>query len=825
MKTGIAILLLIFLSAGMPAGAAGFPEYSTAGFHVLEDCGRDVFSMNGGWLFFKGDDPDAANVGYDDSGWENTALPHGIEILPEEASGCMNRQGPVWYRKHLRPGEELKGKRLLLYFEAVMGKCKVWVNGTQAAEHYGGYLPVTADVTGLLVPGKENVIAVRADNSDDPLVPPGKPQKDLDFTYFGGIYRDCWLVACNEVYITDPNEEDEVAGGGLFVSYDMVSEKSAMLRLRVHVRNESDRKFRGAVSYILRERDGRRACSTSVPVSIGSGEAAYAGTVLEVAAPHLWSPEHPYLYRLEVRVTDAGGEVRDGYMQRIGIRSVEFRGEDGFFLNGKKYPGKLIGANRHQDFALIGNALPNSLHWRDAVKLRKAGFKVVRNTHYPQDPAFMDACDSLGLFVIENPPGWQFWSDDPVFAARVRSDIRNIVRRDRNRPSVLMWEPVLNETRYPETFAQEAEKCVKEEYPYPFCHTVADSGSPGYGCFDVIYSHPTDAAGQGHAYFTREWGDNVDDWSAHNSSSRASLSWGEMPQLIQAAHYACPDYDFTCLEKLYGTPDSHVGGCLWHAFDHQRGYHPDPFYGGVMDGFRQPKYSWYMFMSQRPVSGEDSPGSGPVVHIAHAMTPFSPADVTVYSNCDEVRLTVFENGREYRWSRAGHPASMPSPPAVFADAFDFMDCKALSRAGRQNESYMLAEGWTDGRLVASHKVFPAGRAEKLVLWADDEGIGLTADGSDIVTVVAGVADSRGNIRRLDNTWIVFSVEGEGRIVGDASIQANPRQTVWGTAPVLVRSTTVPGEIIVKASVLFPGTERPAPAELRLMSHPSLYRNL
>ena len=168
---------------------------------------------------------------------------------------------------------------------------------------------------------------------------------------------------------------------------------------------------------------------------------------------------------------------------------------------------------------------------------------------------------------------------------------------------------------------------------------------------------------------------------------------------------------------------------------------------------------------------------------------------------------------------------MPSPPAVFADAFDFMDCKALSRAGRQDESYMLAEGWTDGRLVASHKVFPAGRAEKLVLWADDEGIGLTADGSDIVTVVAGVADSRGNIRRLDNTWIVFSVEGEGRIVGDASIQANPRQTVWGTAPVLVRSTTVPGEIIVKASVLFPGAERPAPAELRLMSYPSLYRNL
>lgn len=118
------------------------------------------------------------------------------------------------------------------------------------------------------------------------------------------------------------------------------------------------------------------------------------------------------------------------------------------------YPYPLIGANRHQDFAVVGNALSNSLHWRDAKKLRDAGLRVIRNAHYPQDPAFMDACDELGLFVIVNTPGWQFWNDEPIFAQRVYSDIRNMVRRDRNHPSVWMWEPILNETWYPEDFAK-----------------------------------------------------------------------------------------------------------------------------------------------------------------------------------------------------------------------------------------------------------------------------------------------------------------------------------------------------------------------------------
>ena len=124
-------------------------------------------------------------------------------------------------------------------------------------------------------------------------------------------------------------------------------------------------------------------------------------------------------------------------------------------------------------FAVVGNAVANSIHWRDAKKLRDAGLKIIRNAHCPQDPAFMDACDELGLFVIVNTPGWQFWNDAPEFAQRVYSDIRNMVRRVRNHPCVWLWEPILNETWYPADFKKNTLDLVAQEYPYPYCYSVA----------------------------------------------------------------------------------------------------------------------------------------------------------------------------------------------------------------------------------------------------------------------------------------------------------------------------------------------------------------
>ena len=820
---------ILFVWLSLSLWAARQPEFSTAGFFRLDNSGREVYSMNPAWRFHKGAVEGAETKEFNDKDWTVVSLPDGIEYLPTEASGCINYQGEVWYRKHFTPDAVLKGKKLFLHFEAIMGKSKVFVNGKLLTEHFGGYLPVIADVTDVLDWNGDNVIAVWADNSDDPSYPPGKAQDVLDYTYFGGIYRDCWLIAHNNVFITDPNYENEVAGGGLFVAFGKVSDALAEVQLKIHVRNATKNPFSGRVEYMLLQPDGTEVARLSDKIQVKAGRATTVSDRMPVKQPMLWTPSTPTLYNLLVRVLDKEGNVIDGYRRRIGIRSIEFKGKDGFYLNGRPYGKPLIGANRHQDFAVVGNAVANSIHWRDAKKLKDVGMEIIRNAHCPQDPAFMDACDELGLFVIVNTPGWQFWNDAPEFAQRVYSDIRNVVRRDRNHPSVWLWEPILNETWYPADFAKNTRDIVDAEYPYPYCYSGSDSEARGHENFPVYFAHPAnmqDASKEidpTKTYFTREWGDNVDDWSSHNSPSRVARNWGEQPMRVQAQHYACPYYPVISYDVLYKQSPQHVGGCLWHSFDHQRGYHPDPFYGGLMDVFRQPKYSYYMFMAQRPaVKNDRNAGSGPMVYIAHEMTPFSGKDVTVYSNCDEVRLTFNKGGKTYTYKKDKNRPGMPSPVITFPDVYDFMVDKAFSRTQKQDDVYLLAEGLIDGKVVATHKVVPARRPEKILLWMDNEGTDLKADGSDFVTVVAAVADKNGNIKRLNNYNIRFSIEGEGRLLGGPGVLANPVPVKWGTAPVLVQSTLKPGKIRITASVLFEGSQMPISGELEFESKPSVF---
>ena len=818
----LGLALVASAAPGAPADAAYQPRFSTAGFYPEAGTGRSVYSLNIAWRFLKADAAQAEAKDFDDRPWAVVSLPHGLETLPVDASGCVNYQGPAWYRKHFTPDPALKGRKLFLHFEGIMGKSQVWVNGTRVAEHFGGYLPVIADVSQSLKWGEDNVIAVRADNSDDPLYPPGKPQASLDFCYFGGIYRDVWLVAHNGVFITDPNYENETAGGGVLVSYEQVSAASAGVNLKIHLRNDSGRDFSGTIEWDWVEKTGTVAQHGSAPVRLAAGTAGSTSGKMTVTAPKLWSPESPYLYSLCLRVKDAAGAVQDGYRLRTGIRGIEFKQAYGLWLNGKPYQDKLIGANRHQDFAVVGNALANSTHWRDAKKLRDAGMKVIRTAHCPPDPAFMDACDELGLLVLLNTPGWQFWNKNPVFGERVYQDIRNLVRQNRNHAALFFWEPVLNETSYPADFAKRAAQIVAEEFPYPYSTAACDDGADGAQYFPLLL-RPRKEMDPAKTYFIREWGDNVDDWMAQNSNSRVNRGWGETPMLIQAAHYAT---EGTSLNSIHASPRQIVGGTFWHSFDHQRGYHPVPFLGGIMDAFRQPKYAYYLFQAQRsPEKSDLLADSGPMVFIAHEMSPFSPKDVTVYSNCEKVRLTFLKNGKSQVYVKAAKGPGMPAPVITFKDVFDFMACKSRSRGGHQDEVYLLAEGLIGDQVVATHQVFPAGRAEKVVVWLDHEGVDLVANGSDFVTVIAGIADKSGRIKRLNTDAVKFTIEGEGRLLGGSDPRLNPRPFVWGTAPMLVQATTRPGKIRVIAQVLNAGSQRPVSGELAFNSVPDAQAEL
>lgn len=812
----LAFLLLCLL----PLFSQAQTETSVAGFIPLSGSGRTVYNFNPGWRFYRGEAKGAEAITFDDSAWEIVSTPHTVELMPAEASGCRNYQGVAWYRKHFVLPTEVKGKEVSIHFEAVMGKQEIFLNGKKVQEHIGGYLPFTINLTEHgIQPGDTCLIALMTDNSDDKSFPPGKRQYTLDFSYHGGIYRDVWLIAKSPVSITDAVESDRVAGGGVFVHFDRISEKSAEVYIHTEIKNNGNTSRTVSVETTLADAQNMPLRKTSGKLALRPGEVKTIMQKMVVRNPSLWSPDSPYLYRIQSRVK-SGSETIDGGVTRIGIRRFEFKGKEGFWLNGKPY-GQLVGANRHQDFAYVGNAVPNSQQWRDAKRLRDAGCTVIRTAHYPQDPAFMDACDELGLFIIVATPGWQYWNKDPEFAKMVHKNTREIIRRDRNHPSVLMWEPILNETRYPLDFALQALQITKDEYPYPGRPiAAADMHSAGVSeHYDVVYGWPGDdekADKPKQCIFTREFGENVDDWYAHNNNNRASRSWGERPLLVQALSLA-KSYD-----EMYRTTGQFIGGAQWHPFDHQRGYHPDPYWGGIYDAFRQPKYAYYAFRSQSPAALEHPIAeSGPMVFIAHEMSPFSDADVVVFSNCDSVRLSVYDSTKTWTLPVVHAQGHMPNAPVIFKNVWDFWEAREYSYKQKNWQKVnMMAEGIIGGKVVCTYKKMPSRRSTKLRLSVDSKGKQLVADGSDFMVVIAEVTDDSGNVRRLAKENVVFTVEGEGEIIGDASVNANPRAVEFGSAPVLIRSTRKAGKIKVKAHVQFEGTHAPTSAELEFESIPA-----
>lgn len=813
------------------------PRFSTDGFFKLPDNNsRQVFSFNNGWLYHKGDISGAEQINFNDNNWQEVQLPHGTDILPEFAGGGVNYQGIVWYRKHFTIPSEIRNKKITLTFEAVMGKSDIYLNGHLIKEHKGGYLPIVLDLSssGYLNTDGENVIAVMADNSDDPTFPPGKPEYVLDFTYDGGIYRDAWLLATNDIHITDVISADKVAGGGIRVDFTNVSEGAADVHIFTDVQNESAKKASLTLLLKLIDKNGKTVVVSRKNFSLLKNSDKELQQWLHVKDPFLWSPEHPYLYDLYAEVLDHHHQIVDGYYIRIGIKSVELKGKDGLFLNGKPYQGKLMGVNHHQAFGYIGNAVPDNLLWRDAKLMRDAGIKIIRLSHYPQSPEFLDACDELGIFMIVCSPGWQFWNrKDPEFEKYMERDIRQMIRLDRNHAGVFAWESLPNETRYPKEFGKVAYDITHAEDPSPNCIATNNYGYPDWQMYDLIYDWPPNDSIESKinkCFFVREWGDDVDNWSAQNAPNRASIKWGEVPQLVQARQLTDAPDSSAGWEAFYETPRQDIGGCLWHFFDTPRGYHPDPFYGGIVTAFRRPKFSYFLFQSQQnpdELYVKDEEKNPYYLYIANIMSPFSPADVTVYTNCDSVKLSEF--GLDAVTLSPDKELKMPHPPLVFKNAFHFKETEeGWEVNGHQSTNKLVAIGYVNGKEVIRTTRKPAERPSKIVLKADLQGMKPVANGSFIIPVFAVMEDEHGVVKHLNNEWIHFSVEGQGTLIGKHVIGVNPRPLIWGEAPALIRTTLTPGKIMIIARLEYPGKQTPVGDTLVLQSTPmdipSVYEN-
>jgi beta-galactosidase len=636
-------------------------------------------------------------------------------------------------------------------------------------------------------------------------------------------------------HITDANYAATEAGGGVFVSYDYANKTEALVRIKTQIKNEGKTDQTIVVKNDLSDVNSSSPIKAKAETSVmlKAGESKEVEQEIKVSNPVLWHPDNPNLQRLTTSVS-INNKVVDAISNNIGIRTIEFIPSQGLKINGELFKEKLLGVNRHQDYGYIGMAMTNNLHYSDVKKMRDAGLRIIRSAHYPQDPAFMDACDQLGMFIIVATPGWQFWNDNGTFEKLVLTDIHNMVRRDRNHPSVIMWEPILNETHFPADFARKAYEAVHTEYPAKGCYAACDEISKGSEMYDVLYAGPKTEeayAKLNKCVFTREFGDCVDDWYSHNSYSRVERDWSEQGLIFQAQHYAKKNYEGSLtIDQLFKAPAAHIGGALWHSFDHQRGYHPDPFYGGIMDAFRQPKYSYYMFQSQRNAAQKLSfADSGPMIFIANAMTPISPTDVVVYTNCDSVRLIVVKrkekSDKKFNVNTAvvdknfytdtlyqpvvKNTAGLPNEPVTFKNAFDFVTVRALFRANLADSAEMIAEGIINGRVVARQVQMPSKRSDLLKLHLDNQWYQPVANGSDIVQLIVSVTDTRGYVKQLANEQVEFSVQGEGEIIGDYTTGANPVTVKAGTAPLLIRTTTTPGKVTVVARIYFGGALSPA----------------
>lgn len=742
-------------------------------------------NFNSGWEFVK--DP-ADSISPDlfqkkeqaETSWQQVSLPHTASIEPVD-SPEKQWQGIARYRKFFTIPEQFEGKSVSLNFEAAMQVAKIFLNGELLQTHEGGYLPFQVKLDGKAKFGETNCILVELDNRDNPTIPPGKPLATLDFNYYSGLYRNVTIEVKDKLHISDPIAANRVAGGGLMVTYSDVTAQSAKINVQVDVENENQTNLAASLEIELKDAQGNSVTSEKVPVqTVPSSGFVQFKTQLSVASPQLWSPDSPTLYQINVKVLSENQAV-DSLSEKIGIRTFSFSAKEGFVLNGQKL--KLRGTNRHQEYPYIGNALSDNAQYRDALKIKQAGFNFVRSSHYPQSPAFLAACDELGILVMDAIPGWQFIGGEEFQNNSIR-DAREMVRRDRNHPSIILWEASLNESGMPKTYMERAHQAVHEELPVADVYTCGwidevydvfiparQHAKPPYYWNNYSKDKPILIAEYGDwEYYAQNAGFNqtaYGDLQSEERNSRQLRGFGQKRLAQQALNYQESHND-----NLNGPA---TGDANWLMFDYKRGYAPDIESSGIMDIFRLPKFAFFFYATQAEKAES-------MIFIANYWNDPTFKDVKVYSNCDEVELLLNGNviGRQ-KPDQDRNSTNLNHPPFTFP-VREFI-------AGK-----LEAKGFVNGKEVVKTMIRTPGEPAKIAITYDLSGRDLQAGKNDAIFVYASVTDSVGTIIPNYNRSITFAVEGDAELIGD-----NPRNSEAGVSTILLIAGKTSGAVKIKAS--------------------------
>ena len=693
---------------------------------------RILSDFNDNWLF---------------EGRETARLPHNAQDLPFSYFDERAYQRVYTYEKQFQADPAWQGREVAVVFDGAMANAQVMLNGALLTRHSDGYTPFEARLTGLVQPGT-NRLTVVIDGSENPEIPPFGHV--IDYLTYAGIYREAWLRVSAPVAI-----------GSVKIETPEVLAAKRRLTARVTLDNRQNLPLSGSLTARLVDAAGQEIARTTAAVTGAEVQIAMDG----LAGITLWSTKTPALYRLELTLATPAGE--DSHSTRFGFREVAFT-TDGFFLNGERI--KLRGLNRHQSFPYVGYALGRAAQERDAEILKHdLRVNMVRTSHYPQSTHFLNRCDELGLLVFEEIPGWQHIGDR-AWQEKSIDNVRAMITRDWNHPSIVIWGVRINESQDNHDFYTRTNAMARS------LDTTRPTGGVRYitdsELLEDVYTMNDFILGN------EEWGGN---------RPRTPLRpQKEVTGLDRAVPYMITEYNghmyptkiwdqeqrqaehvirhLEVMNAMYGDPQ--IAGCIgWCAFDYNT--HKDFGSGdrlchhGVMDMFREPKFAAYAYASQ------SDPDEGvvmkPVTFWARGERNIGGVlPLIILTNCDEVELRYGNHPpKRVKPDRERFP-HLPHPPVVLDNRHFTPD--ELGLWGMTWE-HGVATGFVDGKPVATLKLAADPVATRLEVAPDATAIGE----NDALRVMVRALDQLDNKLPFFMEPVAIAVTGAARLLGPSLV--------------------------------------------------------
>ncbi|TDT47300.1 beta-galactosidase [Maribacter spongiicola] len=746
MKKLQTIIIVLLLSSSIKAQQ--LPEGFNAG-------DRTKTNLNIGWKFHLGDVTNSPTaIDFDDSSWKNVSVPHTPQLVSYEMDSIKETwvqekylRDISWYRKKITINAKSTDK-VFLEFEAVHNATELWVNGTKVGEYaVNGYVPFHFDITDYVHLGKENTIAVKADNSYSQVIAPDPDR--TDYVKFGGLYRDVYLVTTNNLHV-NYNWEDFDAG--VHITTPTVNKHNGTVTIKTTVKNENSTTKKTKIITNVIDKDGYviKKLISEIDIAANAKHTFRQSATIEDDY-HLWSPDSPYLYRVNSIIYD-GDSPADFVENTFGFRKFSLEKGKGFVLNGE--PLFLVGANRHQNYPNIGDAIPNSFHYNEALQYKKAGMNIIRLSHYTQDDAFIQACDELGILIYEEPSTWIEWGGDTWFD-NLEKATRTMIRNHRNHPSIIVWGAGINH-RGP---VPRMQTVAKEEDPFRLTASASApwDGPKNEGITDV---HAT------MDYRRTEFPESAFTMVMEHGSSPNS----EVNQ-FHISRYKGNKNNFAAITWLgadYNHLQPDIVDAQWSR-DFVTTY-------GVLSAYRVPKPVYYWYQSELVPK--------PIVHIADE-TASKDGKVHVFSNCQEIAL--YHNGELIG-------KQVPDNDLTKIN----LDHPSFTFKYNWKEGSLKAIGYTNGEKVTEFTRHKEGKPHHIQVAYNINDKPFYAEGSDVRLVYASILDENDNVITSADYDVQFSISGAGELIDNGKIYANPAPTYNGVAAIYVKGTQDLGSITVTA---------------------------